>query len=214
MEYTVNELAVIAGVSVRTLHYYDEIGLLNPMRVAKNGYRIYGQKEVDLLQQILFYRELEVPLKKINEILNTTNYNREKELEKQLSALLQRKIQIEGLITNVKRTINSLKGEDAMSDIEKFEGFKKKMIADNETVYGEELCKKYGDEMINASNAKVEGMSKEQWKKAQVLSELINETLKEAFELGDPSSEIAQKACDLHRQWLCMFLSIRRWNWI
>jgi len=205
MEYTVNELAVIAGVSVRTLHYYDEIGLLNPMRVAKNGYRIYGQKEVDLLQQILFYRELEVPLKKINEILNTTNYNREKELEKQLSALLQRKIQIEGLITNVKRTINSLKGEDAMSDIEKFEGFKKKMIADNETVYGEELRKKYGDEMINASNAKVEGMSKEQWKKAQVLSELINETLKEAFELGDPSSEIAQKACDLHRQWLCMF---------
>jgi DNA-binding transcriptional MerR regulator len=103
MEYTVNELATISGVSVRTLHYYDEIGLLQPMRVAKNGYRLYGQKEVDLLQQILFYRELGVPLKKINEILSTTNYDREEELEKQLAALLQRKSQLEDLIANVKK---------------------------------------------------------------------------------------------------------------
>lgn len=64
MEYTVNKLAKISGVSARTLHYYDEIGLLRPMRIAENGYRIYGPKEVDLLQQILFYRELGVPLKK------------------------------------------------------------------------------------------------------------------------------------------------------
>jgi DNA-binding transcriptional MerR regulator len=105
MEYTVNEFATISGVSVRTLHYYDEIGLLHQMRVAKNGYRIYGQKEVDLLQQILFYRELGVPLKKIIDILNTPNYDKEKEFEKQLSALLQRKIQIEHLITNVKKRL-------------------------------------------------------------------------------------------------------------
>jgi len=64
MEYTVKGLSKLAGVSTRTLRYYDEIGLLKPMRTNSSGYRIYGQKEIDLLQQILFYRELGVSLKK------------------------------------------------------------------------------------------------------------------------------------------------------
>lgn len=205
MGYTVNELATISGVSARTLHYYDEIGLLNPMRVAKNGYRIYSQKEIDLLQHILFYRELGVPLKKINCIISNPSYDKEKELEEQLSALLQRKVQIELLINNVKKTISSLKGETVMSDIEKFDGFKQNLIDENEALYGNEIREKYGNEIINASNAKVKNMSKEQWQKVQALSALINRTLKDAFDLGNPGSETAQKACDLHRQWLCMF---------
>ena len=58
MEYAVQKLAVLAGISTRTLRYYDEIGILTPARISSSGYRIYGQKEVDRLQQILFYREL------------------------------------------------------------------------------------------------------------------------------------------------------------
>lgn len=204
-QYTVNELAVISGVSVRTLHYYDQIGLLHPMRIAENGYRIYGSKEVDQLQQILFYRELKVPLKKIKAIMSNPDYDKEKELEEQLEQLLQQKSQIELLINNVRKTIHTLKGEAVMSDVEKFEGFKQKMIDDNELAYGKEIRERYGDEIIDASNAKIKGMSKEQWKTTQELSELINETLKDAFEEGNPASETAQKACDLHRQWLCMF---------
>lgn len=205
MEYTVNKLAKISGVSARTLHYYDEIGLLRPMRIAENGYRIYGPKEVDLLQQILFYRELGVPLKKIGQMLYTPGYDRKKELEEQLCALMQRKNQIELLIHNVEKTISAMKGETVMSDIEKFEGFKRKMIADNEAAYGKEIRERYGDELIDASNEKVKNMTEEQWEEAQALSEQINETLKEAFGQGDPASEMAQKACDLHRKWLCMF---------
>lgn len=205
MEYTVNELAKISGVSVRTLHYYDQIDLLHPSRVEENGYRIYGTAEVDHLQQILFYRELGMPLKKIRDILNMPELDKEKLLEEQLTALLDRKKQIEVLIKNMKKTICTLKGETTMSDKEKFEGFKKKMIEDNEAAYGKEIRERYGDEAIDASNTKVAGMSEAQWKNAQELSDLINQTLKEAFELGDPASEIAQKACDLHRQWLCMF---------
>ena len=68
-----------------------------------------------------------------------------------------------------------------------------------------ELRKKYGNDMIDASNKKVQGMSKEQWQQAQALEEEIKQKLKEAFELGDPTSGIAQKVCDLHRQWICMF---------
>lgn len=192
-QYTVNELAVISGVSVRTLHYYDQIGLLHPMRIAENGYRIYGSKEVDQLQQILFYRELKVPLKKIKAIMSTPDYDKEKELETQLEKLLQQKEQIELLINNVRKTIRTLKGETVMSDIEKFEGFKQKLIDDNEKTYGKEIRKKYGDTLIDASNAKLKNMDQQQWQTTQELSELINETLKEAFEQGDPASELAQK---------------------
>ena len=204
-QYTVHELAVISGVSVRTLHYYDQLGLLHPMCVAENGYRIYGSKEVDKLQQILFYRELKVPLKKIKDIMNAPDYDKAKELEGQLQQLLLQKEQLELLIQNMQKTISTLKGESVMSDVEKFEGFKQKLINENETAYGKEIRDRYGDEKIDSFNAKIKGMSREQWEKAQELSELILVTLKEAFEQGDPAGELAQKACDLHRQWLCMF---------
>ena len=204
-QYTVHELATISGVSVRTLHYYDELGLLYPMCIAENGYRIYGSKEVDKLQQILFYRELKVPLKRIKDIMDAPDYDKTKELEKQLQQLLLQKQQLELLIQNISKTIGTLKGENVMSDIEKFEGFKQKMIDDNENEYGKEIREKYGDEIIDASYAKVKGMSQKQWEEAKKLSEQILVTLKKAFEQGDPTSELAQKACDLHRQWLCMF---------
>ena len=149
-QYTVHELATISGVSVRTLHYYDELGLLYPMCIAENGYRIYGSKEVDKLQQILFYRELKVPLKRIKDIMDAPDYDKAKELEKQLQQLLLQKEQLELLIQNISKTISNLKGENVMSDTEKFEGFKQKMINDNENEYGKEIREKYGDEIIDA----------------------------------------------------------------
>lgn len=205
MEYTVNELATMSGVSVRTIHYYDQIGLLHPLRIESNGYRVYGSAEVDLLQQILFYRELGVPLKKIKNIIQTPDYNREKELEEQLTALLQKKKQIELLISNVWRTIHTLRGEEYMTDEEKFEGLKQKMIDENEEVYGEEIRTKYGDDLIDASNAKVKAMSQGKWQEVQALEEQIRSKLKEAFEQGNPAGELAKEVCDLHRQWLCTF---------
>lgn len=205
MEYSIKKLAEMSGVTTRTLRYYDQIGLLCPVRVSSNDYRIYGQHEVDLLQQILFYRELGIPLEEISQILKAPDYDKEKALESHLSALLARKNQIETLIDNVTKTISTLKGETVMSDNEKFEGFKQKLIDDNETAYGNEIREKYGETAVNASNAKVKGMSAEDWEKAESLRVLINETLKEAFIEGNPASDTAQKACDLHRQWICMF---------
>ena len=72
MEYSIKSLAKLAGISTRTLRYYDEIGLLKPLRINSSGYRIYGDKEVDILQQILFYKALELPLEKIKEINTIT----------------------------------------------------------------------------------------------------------------------------------------------
>jgi len=205
MEYTVHELALISGVSVRTLHYYDKIGLLRPLRIEQNGYRKYGTEQVDKLQQILFYKELGVSLKKIKSILQNENFDREKELEEQLTALLQKKEELELLIENVKRTISSVKGEETMSDKEKFDGLKKQMVEENEEKYGKEIREKYGDEAIDASNAKLMNMSQSQWESTQKLGEEINTKLQKAFQEGNPASELAQEVCDLHRQWLCLY---------
>ena len=205
MEYTVNKLAGLSGISSRTLRFYDQIDLLKPARVSSNGYRVYGQNEVDTLQQILFYRELGFALEEIKSLLNTPDFDREKSLQNHLTALLTKKSRIEALITNVTKTIGSMNGEAIMSDKEKFEGFKQKLVDDNEAKYGKEIRTQYGDTMIDASNAKVKGMSEEQWQQAESLHTEYEMLLKAAFEQGDPASSDAQKVCDLHRQWLCMF---------
>lgn len=205
MEYTIAKLAHLAGVSTRTLRYYDQIGLLRPKRISSNGYRIYGREEVDTLQQILFYRELGVELKDIGDILGDPGFDREKALWDHLAALLQKKDQLEALIGNVNKTIASMKGEVTMSDREKFEGFKQKLIAENEEKYGGEIRQKYGDDTVNASYARLRGMSKEKMQEAQELSEAINRGLTEAFAQGDPAGELAQRVCDMHRRWLCIY---------
>lgn len=157
------------------------------------------------LQQILFYRELGMPLKDIRDILTMPNLNKKEKLKEQLSALWERKRQLEVLIENMEKTICALDGEITMSDTEKFEGFKKKMLERNEAAYGKELRKRYGNEAVDASNAKVAGMNAAQWKNAKQLEALISQTLAEAYRTGDPAGEAAQKLCALHRQWLCMF---------
>ena len=205
MEYTVNRLAKLAGVSARTLRYYDAFGLLSPTRIGSNGYRIYGQREVDRLQQILFYRELGVPLEGIKKILSSESFDGQAALASHLSALLSKREQLNLLIANVEKTIKAAKGETTMNDQEKFDGFIQKLVDDNERQYGEEIRSKYGDDVVDRSNTKVRGMSQTQYREIEKLTETLNKTLKDAFEQGDPAGELAQRACALHKQWLCCF---------
>jgi len=205
MEYTINKLAKLAGISTRTLRHYDDIGLLSPVRSVVNNYRVYGQAEIDRLQHILFYRELNVPLDEIKQILQTQDFDSVKALENHLSALVTKQKQLDVLIGNVKKTISAKKGEIFMNDNEKFEGFISKMVEDNEKAHGEEMRIKYGNDAINHSNAMVKGMSKEQYAEVEKLSVEFNNMLKSAFEQGDPAGELAQKACELHKKWLCYF---------
>ncbi|HHT45687.1 MAG TPA: MerR family transcriptional regulator [Firmicutes bacterium] len=205
MEYTVQKLARLAGVSPRTLRYYDEIGLLKPARINSSGYRIYGGKEVDRLQQILFYRELGVNLDEIRIILDSTSFNKARALRKHRFRLLAKKKQIELLIANVEKTIAMTEGRITMSDKEKFEGFKQKIIDDNELKYGKEIREKYGDDAVDRSNQKIKQMTEKQYTAVEKLSNEVNNAIKIAFENGDPSAELAQKACELHRQWLLYF---------
>lgn len=205
MEYTVQKLGRMAGVSARTLRYYDEIGILKPARINSSGYRIYGQSEVDKLQQILFYRELGVSLEGIRDIINAPSFDINGALREHREKLLLKREQIDRLIANVDKTIASKEGDIKMTDKEKFNGFKQKLVEDNEKKYGREVREKYGDEAVNRSNDKVMGMSREQYEAVTKLADEVKEMLQAAFETGDPAGELAQKAVDLHRQWLCFF---------
>lgn len=207
VEYTINKLAKLAGISTRTLRYYDEFGLLSPARISSNGYRIYGKTEVDRLQQILFYRELGVPLEEIKKVLYSKNFDGQAALKSHLKALLARREQLNLLIDNVEKSIKAVKGEFVMKDHEKFDGFIQKLVDDNERQYGAEIRAKFGNDVVNCSNANVRGMTKEQYEETERLSAEVNKTLKAAFEQGDPAGELAQKACRLHKEWLCYF-----WN--
>lgn len=202
MEYTVNKLAALANVSTRTLRYYDEIGILKPARINSSGYRIYGQHEVDRLQQILFYRELGVNLEQIKEIIASQDFDEKKALEEHRKLLISKRTQLDILIQNVEKTIMSKEGNYNMSNNEKFEGFKNELITDNEKKFGKEAREKYGDKAVDKSNKIFKNMTEEQYKKLERLGNEVTETLEKAFKEGKPDSDTAQKAAELHGKWL------------
>ncbi|TGE31676.1 MerR family transcriptional regulator [Desulfosporosinus sp. Sb-LF] len=205
MEYTVQKLGRMAGVSTRTLRYYDEIGILKPARISSSGYRIYGQAEVDRLQQILFYRELGVGLETIKAIMTAPSFDGAKALREHREKLLEKRVQLNVLLSNIDKTISLTEGRIIMSNKEKFEGFKQKLVDDNEAKYGKEIREKYDDETIKKSNQKVASMSREQYDEVTKLANEVIETLHSAFKTGDPAGKLAQKTADLHRQWLCYY---------
>lgn len=202
MKYSISQLSKLAGVSSRTLRYYEEIGLLLPREKGDNGYRYYDSRQVDRLQQIMFYRSFDMELDDIKNILNSDDFNQVTALESHLVKLENQKAKINRLIDNVNKTIMSLKGETTMSDKEKFAAFKQNIVNENEKKYGEEIRKKYGDKTVDDTNKKILDMSQESWNSLEELNELLNKTLKAAVEEGNPASETAQKACALHKEWL------------
>jgi len=202
MEYTVKQLADLAGVSGRTLRYYDQIDLLKPAWTNEAGYRIYGSKEVDRLQQILFFRELGVDLGTIKEILESPHFREEQALREHREQLLQKREQLDLLIQNVEQTLVALEGGRPMTDQEKFIGFKETLIKENEEKYGKEIREKYGDKTVDASNAKLMGLTQEQYAEMQKLAEEIVESLAKAVGKEDPSGEEGQRIAELHRKWL------------
>ncbi len=203
MEYTVQKLARLAGVSARTLRFYDEIGLLKPARISASGYRVYGGREVDALQQILFYRELGLELSAIGEVLGSPAFDRIAALRAHLAALEEKRAQVDRLIDTVKKTIESQEGGNPMQDKEKFEGFKQELVAENERKYGKEVREKYGNDTVDRSNTKMMNMTKEQYDAMQALAADILAKLAKAVTGGAaPDGEAGREVALLHKGWL------------
>lgn len=179
----VSELAALAHISVRTLHYYDELGLLQPDVVTDAGYRLYSDENIEKLQHILFYRQLDMPLKQIKSLLSDNEFDRIAALETHREKLLQQKVQLEVLINNVQQSIIAAKGGITMSHEERFAGFS---FEHNE--YEQEARERWGDSVVDKANNKVKGEFGEQ------LAKQMNEVYRELATVRntDPSSEQAQ----------------------
>ena len=203
MEYSINALAKLAGITPRTLRWYDETGLLKPLRTTSAGYRVYGPQQVERLQDILFYRELGFELSAIGAILDNPAFDRQAALQSHLTTLEQQRNRLDALILTVQKTISTLQGETTMTDTERFEAFKRKAVEENETKYGKEAREKYGDEAVNQSNANILSLSPERYQRWQALDAEILSALSTAVKNGtDPNSAEGLRIAALHKEWL------------
>ncbi len=148
--FTVKQLSKMAGVTPRTLHHYDDIGLLKPSRVGDNGYRYYGEEALLKLQQILFYRELDFPLDDIKKIMGRRDFDVVGALQSHKDALQKQAARLHRLLATVDNTINHLKGEKIMSQKSYFEGFSE----EEQEKYALEAEKLYDPESVRESNRK------------------------------------------------------------
>jgi MerR family transcriptional regulator, thiopeptide resistance regulator len=205
-QLTVKQLAAISGITVRTLHHYDEIGLLKPAAVGANGYRYYGPKELMRLQQILFHRELGVPLEAIAELLLLDGEN-------QIGVLRQHRMKLEAereryavLIDTIDRTIANLEGEQIMASADLYNGFS----PEKQAGYEAWLIERYGEPMragIESAKAVQKNMSPAERKafmetQSKELQE-VEEALAGALRNGvGPGSHGVDLLLARHRAWV------------
>ena len=176
--YTVKQLARLSGVSVRTLHHYDEIGLLKPAFVGENRYRYYGREELLRLQDILFHRELGVPLQEIAELLAREGRDRVAILSRHREMLAERVERSRQLLRTIDRTIAELNGEGTMKDKDLYHGF----APEKQAEYEEWLVENYGDGMRDSIEA-----GKQHWGKAgpQAMKAALDEGAAAEAELAE-----------------------------
>jgi MerR family transcriptional regulator, thiopeptide resistance regulator len=153
--FTVKQLSKLAGVTPRTLHHYDDIGLLKPSRIGDNGYRYYGEEALLRLQQILFYRELDLPLDEIKKIMGRRDFDVLGALQGHKEALHKQVTRLNRLMQTVDNTINHLKGNNIMSEKGLFEGFSE----EEQEKYALEAERMYDPEIVRASNKKWKAFS-------------------------------------------------------
>ncbi len=212
--YKISDVAKIAGVSTRTLRYYDEIDLLKPSEVSESGYRIYTEVDLDKLQQILFYKNLGLSLYDISKIVNHKDFNLEKSLNDTLQQYKSQKEQIEEIIKNIENSLKNLKGEIIMENkkkfetIQQFEEYKQQMFDENEKKYGEEMRQnpqQYDPEMVKYSQKKVKNMTKAEMEENEALGQEIQRIIEEHFDDEVFDVEVAKELYEKHKAWLVFY---------
>ena len=184
MAYTVHELAERAHISVRTLHHYDNIGLLKPSSHGKNGYRYYEEKELVILQQILFFRELDFSLHDIRHIISQPDFHVIEALREQKKLMKLKQARLSNLVKTIDHTIRTMQQDKKMNDNDRYDAFKD----DDVRKYQAEVKERWGNtDAYKQSTAKVASLRKVEMdsiKKSQKeLTEKIAEAMK--FPIND-----------------------------
>jgi len=196
--YTVHQVAEMAGVSVRTLHHYDHIGLLEPAARTAARYRLYGEADLLRLQQILLFKELDVPLRTIRSILDDPGFDPVEALEAHRRTLEGQAARLARLLQTIDRTIQRLKGDTmAMTNEELYEGLPK----EQSERWRREARELYGAEVVEASERRARGMSKEQWNALKQEGDEVTRGLA-ALADRDPDDPEVQALVARHYAWL------------
>ncbi len=190
MKLKINEAAKLTGISVRTLHYYDEIGLLHPCEVTESGYRLYDDKSLEQLQHILFFRELGFALKDIQGILTSPAFDQTKALENHKQLLLLKRSRLDGLIALVDST---LKGESKMS----FKEFDMTEIEAAQKEYTKEAEERWGNtDAYKESARRTKNYSKEDWARISDEQERIYRAFAANMGQGPAAPAVRQLVAD------------------
>lgn len=186
MTYTVHQLSKLAGVSIRTLHYYDDIGLLRPSFVRSNGYRVYEEKEVVKLQQILLFRELEFPLEQIKEMISAKKFDMKAALRDQRKMLEMKKDRVNRLLEVVDR---QLKGGEYMTNKHAFGVFADTQMEE----YKEEARKRWGNtEAYKQSAERTKHWTKEDYRRIAEEGTKFTEALAKLMDRGIADEKVQQ----------------------
>lgn len=191
--YSVKQVSALSGVSVRTLHLYDEIGLLKPCIRTESRYRLYGEKELLRLQQILFYKELDFSLEQIGNILDDPEFDISHAMQGHREALLKRRDRIDTLIATIDKTIVQLNERTMLKPEALYAGLPKEVG----TTYRNQAMKEYGTDTVKRSENFLSKMGKEGFEK---LKEEAREISEQLFRLqgDDFSSTAVQKQIERH----------------
>ena len=195
--YTVNKLARLAGISVRTLHYYDEMGLLKPKSSSVSGYRQYAKDAVERLQQILFFRELDFYLDETRTILSSPDFNTLEALHSHRVLLKKRAERIYELISTIDKTISKMEGKRKMEIKEYYQGFSDAQVEK----YRREVRRRWGKDVLNTNEARVLAMVKEKFVALQAEGSAIFTAISDNIIRGFDSPAV-QTQIAAWRQWL------------
>ncbi len=196
--YTVHQVAEMAGVSVRTLHHYDHIGLLKPAARTAAGYRLYRQDDLLRLQQILLFRELDMPLDTIRSILDDPGFDSVEALETHRRTLEGQAARLTRLLQTIDKTILRIKGDTmALTDEELYEGLPK----EQSERWRREARELYGDDVVEQSEQRARKMSKAEWNALKDEGDAVTRGLAALMD-RDPGDPEVQAAVAKHYAWL------------
>jgi MerR family transcriptional regulator, thiopeptide resistance regulator len=185
---SIKQLSTLAGVSVRTLHFYDQIGLLTPQRVKENNYRFYTRESLLKLQQILFYRELEFSLEQISSLLNQPGFDLVAALESHREALGKKVQRLTTLMETIDHTISNLKGQKDMTQTQYFKGFSDKQQAE----YEKEAAERWDPIVVHESNRRYKQLNRAEKDALMAKGEHITLAIRDAMPKGVASPEVQQ----------------------
>lgn len=198
--YSVKKLAKLAGVSVRTLHLYDKMGLLTPSVRTEAKYRLYGKKELLRLQQILFYRELDFPLKEIGDILDDPAFDLIQALESHKTALYVKKERISTLIDTIDKTLNHLKNKTMLPLEDLYEGLSPEKMAE----YREEAMNRWGKDCVLKGEDMLRKLGKEEVDNMKQELDTVTKLLASFIE-KDPTDKEVQSLIARHYKVIMKF---------